>query len=149
MAEVDASGMTGLLRDESREHARRTAGIWFTASQDALFAGGDEHGYDVENVAQAASEPRWDETEGGYAFHYFHRAARFFNDGTAPHDIEGDPWLAFEWEEMHGEEYGDTGRTFDEVFSDTFPLVFFRQVHVEGITALNFFEKGRREAERR
>lgn len=54
-----------------------------------------------------------------------------FEHGVDPHVIEASDaeMLAFEWSEMAGVEFGETGRTFDEVFADTWPVVFFPKVN--------------------
>lgn len=127
-----------LARDEAKQAANR----WFSTSQEALFAAGDEHDYEVQDVDRAAMPPQWDSGAGGFVMHWPHIASQWFNAGTAPHEVSGDPVLAFEWEEMKGEEFGDTGKTFDEVYSDTWPVVFLPEVEVSGIEALRYYERG-------
>lgn len=145
---LDISELEDAYEDLSREEAREAAGRWFSVSQERLLEGGDAHGYDVSSVAQAASPPQWDGSEGGFVFKYFHPAARYFEDGTDPHEVtpsQADA-LAFEWPEMRGEPFGDTGQTWDEVFADSWPTVFLPRTEVSGIEALDYFKMGRQAA---
>lgn len=141
-AEIDTSDLQEGLEAMSREEAREAAGRWFSTSQEVLYEKGDEHDYDVASVAQAALPPQWDSSRDGYVFEYLHHATRFFNDGTAPHEVEAQQadFLAFEWEDAPPE--------IQEMFEETFPTVFFKSVEVDGIPALRFFEAGQQEAER-
>lgn len=54
-----------------------------------------------------------------------------FEFGVDPHVIEADDadMLAFPWPEKEGEEFGNTGQNFEEVFSETWPVVFFPKVN--------------------
>lgn len=145
MAEVEADNLDVVMEDVSQEAVMEAANRWFSKSNDHLLRGGDEHDYDVFPVVQAAQPPQWDGEAAVMAWP--HRASIFFEHGTTRHEVEGDPILAFEWEEMRGEEFGDTGQTFEEVF-DTFPTVFLPSVTVEGIPRIGFAAEGRREAAR-
>lgn len=137
---IDTSELKAEYENLSREQAREAAGRWFSSSQEELLAGGDDHGYDVFSVAQAASPPEWDASEDGFVFSYFHPAALFFEDGTEPHEItpSAADALVFEWPDAPPE--------IREMFADTFPTVFLPKVNVEGIEAIDYFEKGRQEA---
>lgn len=136
--DIDTSDLATEFEALSRDEAMEAANRWYSTSQEALFAGGDEHGYEVENVARGALPPQWDSSLGGFAFHYPHEASRYFNAGTAPHEIEGDPTLVFPWEEAPQE--------VREKFEDTFPIVFLPKVDVDGIEAIRYFERGEQAA---
>lgn len=136
--ELDTSELEAEFVALSRDEAREAAGRWFSTSQEVLYGGGDEHGYDVASVAQAARPPQWDESEGGYVFQYPHEASQYFEDGTVPHEVEGNPVLVFEWENAPQE--------VQDMFDETFPTVFLPKVNVDGIEALDYFKEGERAA---
>lgn len=141
---VDARGLEaafeGLAHDEAMDMANR----WFSAATEHLYEGGDELDYDVQNVAQSGVPPQDEGDE--IVFKFIHPASRFFNDGTDDHPVVGNDTLAFEWPEVANEEFGDTGKTFKEVYADTWPTVFMPAVNVSGIEAIKFMEKGRARA---
>lgn len=140
-AEIDTSELEAELQALSREEAREAANRWFSTSQESLYEGGDEYDYDVSNVAQSGIPPQWDDSLDGYVIEYLHMATRFFNDGTARHEVEAQEaeFLAFEWPDAPPE--------IREAFEATFPTVFFQSVEVDGIAALRFFEDGQQDAE--
>lgn len=144
MTTVENSGEVVLaLENLSRDVAMETANRAFSHGTEVLLSAGDELEYDVHTVVQTAIPPQWDEQEHAAVMAWPHRASRFFNEGTTAHEIEGDPLLVFEWEEMRGEEFADTGKTFEEVFDD-FPTVFLPRVVVDGIERIGFVDKGLR-----
>lgn len=148
--EIDTSELEHELDALSKDLAREAANQWHSAYIEYLLAAGDEHDYDVYPLTQATLPPEWDPSEGAYRFFNPHPAAWFFEDGTAPEEItpsEADA-LAFEWPEMKGEPFGDTGKTWDEVFEDSWPTVFLPRVEPEGIERSDAFEDGQRDAER-
>jgi len=148
MAEIeDDDGMDEAFSDLSKEVAKEAANRWFSAANERLVEFGDRLDYDVSSVSQSGVPPQWDEQEGAWLFGFTHVAAVYFEFGTAPHEIEGDPILAFEWEEMRGEEFADTGKTFEEVF-DEFPTVFLPATQVSGIERIGYVAHGQREAAR-
>lgn len=149
---IDSDGLIQELDDPDirQELTLEHMNFWFSRSQEILFAAGDEHDYDVHSVAQSARPPHWDSSREAWVFAYPHVAAEYFEEGTDPHDIrpnEADV-LAFPWEEMRGQEFGDTGKTFEEVFP-TFPIVFLPKVSVEGIEAINYLDSSREETRQR
>lgn len=121
------------IKEASEEFARR----WFTASNEHLLQKGDEYGYEVYPVVQAAQPPRW--TGDAWVFTYPHRASGYFEYGVEEHEIEANnaEVLAFEWP--------DAPPDIREMFSDTFPTVFFPKVTHPGIPALAFVRNGRAE----
>lgn len=147
MADVEADRLDIVLEDVSREAAMEAANRWYSSANETLTQAGDDHEYEVFPVVQSAQPPQWDENEGAAVMAWPHQAAVFFEHGTTAHEVEGDPLLVFEWEEMRGEEFADTGKTFEEVF-DEFPTVFLPRVSVDGIPRIGFAEQGRRDAAR-
>lgn len=148
MADIEnPDDLTLELETLSRDVAMETANRVFSHATEVLYQAGDERGYEVHPVAQSAQPPQWDDHEQAAVMAWPHRASVYFNHGTTAHEIEGDPVLAFEWEEMRGEEFADTGQTFEEVFDD-FPTVFLPRVEVEGIDRIGFVDKGLRKGAR-
>lgn len=148
--EIDTSELEHDLEALSKDLAREAANRWHARYTEYLLAAGDEHDYDVFPLVQATLPPEWDPSEGAYKLSNPHRAAGYFEDGTAPHEVtpsQADV-LAFPWPEMEGEPFGDTGKTWDEVFEDSWPTVFLPKVEVEGIERTDAFKRGRRDAER-
>lgn len=147
MADVEVERFDAVLRGVAREFAMEAANRVFSHANETLLSAGDDLEYEVFPVAQSAIAPQWEDREQAAVMEWPHRAARFFNDGTTAHEVEGDPLLVFEWEEMRGEEFADTGKTFEEVFDD-FPTVFLPRVNVDGIERIGFVDKGLREGAR-
>lgn len=148
MAEVEAEGFTEALEAASEDLAMEAARRWHSEASDYLQKIGDELEYEVFPVVQAFQPPQWDSREHAAVFNVNHVAARFFEHGTTKHEVKGNPWLAFEWEEMANEEFGDTGMTFKERFEDTWPTVFFRKTEPEGVERIGYMEHGRGKAAR-
>lgn len=148
MAEVDAPSFDEALEAASRELAMEAARRWHAEANEALMQAGDQLDYEVQNVVRSSLPPQWNERAQAAEMAWPHEASRYFEHGTT-HDeaIEGNPVLVFEWEEMRGEEFADTGKTFEEVFDD-FPTVFLPEVNPEGIPRIGFSEHGRRMASR-
>lgn len=131
------------LREASQEFARR----WYSKSRKRLYDLGDEMQFEVYPVAQSAQPPSWD--GGAWVFHYPHKAALFFEYGAAEHEIEpvNAEVLAFEWPDMAGEPFGDTGKTWDEVYASSWPTVFLPKVNHPGMPALRFIRDSKAEVE--
>lgn len=134
-------GWEGNLRDFTQEAMRR----WYAWSQDVLQRRGDALGYEWYPIMQNMVPPYWNESEGRWEFAARHYATVFFEYGAEPHEIRARraDWLAFPWPEMEGEEFGDTGMTFDEVFADTWPVVFFKKIDHPGMEETRFLRDGR------
>lgn len=146
---VDASALADelsggeTLRDATRDFAR----LWFEEMQDKLLARGEQVGYEVHSVVQSGVPVHWDSDRGAWVTGFEHVAAEFLEEGTDEHTItpnDPDGWLAFEWEDgadvVLDEE---TGETVKERFSDTFPLVFFKEVDHPGTPALKYARDSR------
>ena len=86
--------------------------------------------YDIDHVWRDAEGP--DVTRGDREVRIQIRwpFSSQFEFGVDPHVIEASDadMLAFPWPEMEGVEFGNTGQTFDEVFEETWPIVFFPEV---------------------
>ena len=137
MTEIDASELNDALGELTKEQARDIANRWFSRSQEMLFQGGDEAGYEIQSVAQSGAPPQWD--GDAWRFGYTHIASEYFEFGTDAHTITptNAEYLRFEWE--------DAPQEIRERFSETFPVVFFKEVDVEGIDALRFVRDSRDE----
>jgi len=137
MAEIDTSELNEALGELTKDEARDIANRWFSRSQEILFQGGDEAGYEVQNVAQSGVPPQFDGEV--WRFGYRHIAAPFFEFGTDAHTITptNAEFLRFEWP--------DAPQEIRERFSETFPVVFFREVEVEGIESLRYVRDSRDE----
>lgn len=135
MAEIDASGLTDAVGGLSKRAARDVANRWFSRSQEILQEEGDAAGYNHSSVLQSGQPPQFDGES--WRFGYGHTASVFFEFGTEPHTITPNQadMLVFEWEDAPAE--------VREMFSDTFPTVFFREVEVDGIDELRYVRDGR------
>lgn len=132
------------LNEIAKSAAETKGREWHAAADRLLLKRGDmaDFGnYEVYPIVQGSVWLGWQKRENGWAFAYPHTAAIYFEFGTDPHKIEPkDPegWLAFEWPEMENEEFGNTGKTFKEVFEDSWPTVFFKEVMHPGTKPLRF-----------
>jgi len=113
--ERKASGIEGMMMLIAETNWRRYA---------------NKHGYDINHIwKDAESDTRRTnnaiEISGEWPF------SAQFEHGVEPHTIEAKnaDMLAFPWPEMRGEEFGNTGKNFEEVFADTWPVVFFPKVN--------------------
>lgn len=145
--ELDADELGEGFEELSHEVVEEATRRWNSAWQEILYESGGELDYEVQDIVRSGMPVQWDSAREGYVLGPTHPAAEFFEVGTDPHVITptNAESLAFEWEEMRGEEFGDTGKTFEEVY-DTFPLVFLPRVSVNGIVRLDYFERGMQEA---
>lgn len=140
---ADQVGEEAWLRENSEEFARR----WYSKAQKRLYDLGDEMDFDVYPVAQSGVPPQWNGE--AWVMEWPHFAAMFFEYGAEEHEIEpvDAEILAFEWPEMAGEPFGDTGKTWDEVYSSSWPTVFLPKVDHPGMPALRFVRDSRDEVE--
>jgi hypothetical protein len=140
MGSIDAKPLNDALQEAAKESARDVANRWFSGSQETLRERGDEADYDYFPVLQGGRPPEW--VGRGWQFSYPHQASEYFEFGTEAHTItptQAD-MLVFEWEDAPPE--------VREMFSDTFPTVFFKQVEVDGIDELRFVRDSRDEVAR-
>jgi len=137
MAEIDTSELNEALGELTKEQARDIANRWFSRSQEMLQTNGDEAGYDYSPILQSGQPPRW--TGEAWQFGYSHIAASYFEFGTDAHTITptNADYLRFEWP--------DAPQEIRERFSETFPVVFFKEVEVEGIESLRYVRDSRDE----
>lgn len=151
MSEIEGKGeaFTAQLLEAAKQETERIAREWWSKADRKLLRRGDQAGYEVYPLVQGSVWEGWNEDERAWEFAYPHEAAIYFEEGTDPHTVEATnaDWLAFEWPEMEGEPFGDTGMTFDEVFSETWPTVFFKEVEVEGVEALHFLRDSWKEVD--
>lgn len=89
------------------------------------------NGYDLEHVVRDAEVLDVEAGDRRSSVRVEWPFSALFEFGVDPHVIEasGASVLAFEWPEMEGEEFGNTGRNFEEVFAETWPTVFFPAVN--------------------
>ncbi|UIO98895.1 hypothetical protein Hbl1158_10150 [Halobaculum sp. CBA1158] len=128
--DIDTTELSAAAGELSDEIAREVANRWFSYSQESLQDAGDTLDYEVFPVVQSGIPPERDGT--GYSFYYTHLASPFFHDGTKPHEIRAKrgEFLAFEWP--------DAPADVQQMFEDTFPTVFFKEVQHPGTPALRF-----------
>lgn len=142
MADISGDGerLDAQFQAIARDVTRDNANEWHSKAIETLYQRADEEEFDVASVAQSSLPPEWDEAEGAWTFVFPHIAAPFLEFGTDEHPIEAKDAevLAFEWPEMEGEPFGDTGKTWDEVYADTWPTVFLPEVEHPGTPALRF-----------
>lgn len=86
--------------------------------------------YDISHIYRDA-ESDFDRTDDAVVIEAEWPFSSQFEFGVDPHVIEAKDadMLAFPWPEMEGEEFGNTGQNFEEVFSETWPVVFFPKVN--------------------
>lgn len=137
---VDASALADELSDGEtlRDATRDFARLWFEEMQDKLLARGEQVDYEVHSVVQSGVPVHWDSDRGAWVTGFEHVAAEFLEEGTDEHTItpkDPDGWLAFEWP--------DAPQEVREQFSDTFPLVFFKEVDHPGTPALKYARDSR------
>lgn len=142
MADVEGDGddLSRQFEAVAKDATLDRANEWHSKAIETLYQRGDQHEYDVYPVAQSSLPPQWDDAEQAWSFVFPHVAAPIFEFGADEHEIEAKnaEMLAFPWPEMAGEPFGDTGKTWDEVFEDTWPVVFLPDVEHPGTPALHF-----------
>jgi len=87
--------------------------------------------YDLEHIVQDVRGPMVEQNGNSVSIRVEWPFSAMFEFGVDPHVIEAKDAsvLAFPWPEMEGEEFGDTGKNFEEVFADTWPVVFLPKVN--------------------
>lgn len=105
-------------------------------SHEVLRSVGATEDYDVEPIIESLGPVERERTARRLTVRWgwTHEAAPFFEFGTRPHTVDGDPVLAFRWEDAPPE--------IREQFADTFPVVFFQSVDVAGIAETAFVRAG-------
>lgn len=105
-------------------------------SHEILRSVGATEEYDVEPIIDALGPVEHQRSDDRIVVRWgwTHEAAPFFEYGTRPHTVDGDPVLAFRWE--------DAPQEVREQFADTFPVVFFQSVDVDGIEEAAFVRAG-------
>lgn len=106
-------------------------------AHDILRAYGDAHDYDVEPIIESLGQPEVTRTENSIQVRigWGHPAAPYFQMGTSPHTVEGDPVLRFVWEDAPQgvrEKWDHTERV------DGDPVVFLPEVDVDGLPESRF-----------
>lgn len=95
-----------------------------------------ENDYDVDSVIETLEGPtvKRDGDQITIQWGWTHEAAQFFERGTVDHTIQGNPILSFIWE--------DAPDGVAQMFPESFPRVFFREVEVDGIEQSRFARHG-------
>lgn len=97
--------------------------------------------YDLESIADSLVVPRSGsildaERNRVYVeWGWTHEAAQYFEFGTSEHTIQGQPVLAFVWEDA-------PQGVVDQFGGEEPPQVFFSEVTVEGVDELRFTRRG-------
>jgi hypothetical protein len=110
-------------------------------SHSVLDTAADRRDYDIENVKASLSGPTVsrDRNSVTVVYGWDHVAAPYFEFGTSPHTIEGNPILSFVWEDAPEgirERFSHTERV------DGDPRVFLPEVEHPGTPALRFIRAG-------
>lgn len=118
------------LMDDVHRKASGIEGMMMLIAETNWQAYADTNNYDISHIwedAESSIERNADAItiRGEWPF------SAQFEHGVDPHVIEANDadMLAFPWPEMRGEEFGNTGKNFEEVFADTWPVVFFPKVN--------------------
>jgi hypothetical protein len=133
-----------LVDEAERELVGKRGNLLFESirqSHDRL----DVSEYDTDPVKESLVAPEADRSDDDITvtWGWEHEAAGFFEFGTRPHTIEGDPVLSFVWEDPPGwvrdefDQARDSGGRFRSGWR-----VFFGSVDVDGITELAFVRAG-------
>lgn len=147
--EVDLSGLEEQLDTHSENVALEAANYWYSWSYDRLInIDSEETDSNLFSIAESSIPPTND--SGDWVSHWSHLATVWAEYGTDPHEIRPirAQVLAFPWEEMQGEPFGDTGMTWDEVYASTWPIVFLPKVNHPGTKEHRFIRDGRQETVR-
>ncbi len=110
-------------------------------SHEVLMEYGRRHDYNVGPVVEALAEPAIQRQPDRIVatWGWYHPAAPHFAWGTSDHTVDGDPVLAFVWEDapqsVH-EKWPDTDRV------DGDPVVFLPEADVSGLPESRFVREG-------
>lgn len=142
MAEVifEDGNINAALYPASKEAGRDLANKWFEESQRILADAAAETNLDP--IMKSGQPPAWDRGREAWIFGYSHAASIYPEFGTEPHTITptNADVLAFEWPEAPAD--------IREMFEETFPTVFFREVEHPGTEEIRYVRGGRERARR-
>jgi len=140
MTDDGVEAFTEAAREEAyRELVGKRDNLVFQAiqeSHDRLRKVGESEDYDVEPIIESLELVEVDESGGEIRWGWSHPAAEFFEFGTSPHTIEGDPILSFVWEDPPADIAAQFEAEGDGV------RVFFSSVDVSGIVETRFVRAG-------
>jgi hypothetical protein len=135
-----------VLDNVERELVGKRDNLVFQAiqqSQQVLDTAGSELDWNVEPIKQSLGTPEVNRGRSSITvtWGWSHPAAPYWEYGTSPHKIQGDPILSFIWR--------DAPPGVKEMFSNTErvdgdPRVFFESVQHPGTPALRFVREGLR-----
>jgi hypothetical protein len=117
------------LLDDVHAKASGIEGMMMLIAETNWRSYAESNGYDIDHVWRDAESEVEREADAVRISAEWPFSAQF-EHGVDPHTIEATnaDVLAFPWPEMKGVEFGNTGQTFDEVFAETWPVVFFPEV---------------------
>ena len=118
------------LLDDAHRKASGIEGMMMLMAETNWRRYANENGYDIDHIWKDAESSIQREADAITISAEWPFSAQF-EHGVEPHTIEATnaDFLAFPWPEMRGEEFGNTGKNFEEVFADTWPVVFFPKVN--------------------
>lgn len=136
--EVDTAPLEHEFRNLSKRQAENIADVWFGESQEILADADSQADSNLHPIMQSGYPPEWNGE--AWVFGYSHLATVFHEYGADPHIIRARraQFLAFEWP--------GAPQWVREAFSETFPTVFFKEVHHPGVPELRFLRGGRDKA---
>lgn len=118
------------LLDEAEEEAPAIGDRMLEIAEEKWRSYAEANDYDIDHIWRDAEGPDIARDDREVRIRVRWPKSAQFEFGVDPHVIEASnaDVLAFPWPEMEGVEFGNTGKTFDEVFADTWPIVFFPEV---------------------
>jgi len=142
----EADAREAFLDDAEQRLVGEQDNVVFQAVQEShtvLETAGAKLGWSVDPVINSLETPVVDRTPTSVTatWGWSHEAAPFFEFGTSPHTIEGNPILSFIWEDAPAgvrEMFANTERV------DGDPRVYLREVDHPGTPALRFVREGLR-----
>jgi hypothetical protein len=107
-----------------------------------LDAAARQYGYHVESIKESLelTEVQRGDGELQVVFGWSHEAAQYFEFGTSPHTVRGNPVLAFVWEDRHNPPQW-VKENFERARSDSGEpgyLTFLRKTEPDGVTEVRF-----------
>lgn len=117
--------------DDVEEHADEIGDDLMELAEEKWRRYAEANDYDIDHIWRDAEGPDVSRGDREVRIQIVWPFSALFEHGVDPHVIEASDAevLAFPWPEMAGVEFGNTGQTFDEVFADTWPIVFFPKVN--------------------
>jgi hypothetical protein len=111
-------------------------------AHEILDAAARQYGYHVESIKESLelTEVQRGDGELQVVFGWSHPAAEYFEFGTSPHTIQGNPVLVFVWEDRHNPPTW-VKENFERARSDSGEpgyKTFLQSVEVDGVNEIRF-----------